>query len=46
MELNLLSQATLESRGAVVDGLQKACYARGDAQQLPLLLVGEELIEL
>ena len=46
MEFNLLAQAALKRRGIAVSCLPQACDARGDAQQLPLLLVGEVLIEL
>lgn len=46
MELNLLAQAALEGRGVAVGGLPQARDARGDAQQLLLLLVGEVLIQL
>ena len=46
MELNLLAQAALEGRGVAVGGLPQARDARGDAQQLRLLLVGEVLFEL
>ena len=46
MELNLLSQAALEGRGVAVGGLPQARDARGDAQQLLLLLVGEVLFQL
>lgn len=46
MELDLLAQAALEGRGVAVGGLPQAGDARGDAQQLLLLLVGEVLFEL
>lgn len=46
MELDLLSQAALEGRGIAVGGLPQARDARGDAQQLLLLLVGEVLLQL
>lgn len=46
MELNLLAQAALEGRGVAVGGLPQAGNARGDAQQLILLLVGEVLLQL
>lgn len=46
MELDLLAQAALEGRGVAVGGLPQARDARGDAQQLLLLLVGEVLIQL
>lgn len=46
MEFNLLAQAALKRRGIAVSCLPQARDARGDAQQLLLLLVGEVLIEL
>lgn len=46
VELDFLAQAALEGRGVAVGGLPQARDARGDAQQLLLLLVGEVLIEL
>lgn len=46
MELYLLAQAALEGRSVAVGGLPQAGDARGDAQQLLLLLVGEVLIQL
>lgn len=46
MELDLLAHAALEGRGVAVGGLPQARDARGDAQQLRLLLVGEVLFEL
>lgn len=46
MELDLLAQTALEGRGVAVGGLPQARDARGDAQQLRLLLVGEVLFEL
>lgn len=46
MELDLLAQAALEGRGVAVGGLPQARDARGDAQQLLLLLFGEVLFQL
>lgn len=46
MELDLLPHAALEGRGVAVGGLPQARNARGDTQQLLLLLVSEVLIEL
>jgi len=46
VELDLLAQAALEGRGVAVGGLPQARDARGDAQQLRLLLVVEVLFEL
>lgn len=46
MELDLLPHAALEGRGVAVGGLPQARNARGDAQQLLLLLVGEVLFQL
>lgn len=46
MELDLLAQAALEGRGVAVGGLPQPRDARGDAQQLRLLLVREVLFEL
>lgn len=45
MELNLLTQAALKGRSVAVGGLPQARDARGDAQQLLLLLVGEVLLQ-
>lgn len=46
MELDLLSLATLEGGGVAVGGLPQARDARGDTQQLLLLLLGEVLLQL
>lgn len=46
MELDLLPHAALEGRGVAVGGLPQARNARGDSQQLLLLLVGEVLLQL
>lgn len=46
MELDLLAQAALESRGVAVGCLPQSGDARRDAQQLLLLHVGEVLLQL
>lgn len=45
MKLNLLAHAALEGRRIAVGGLPWACDARGDAQQFPLLIFGEVLLQ-